>query len=58
MHQAWSDLASSDTDHKKTCDEMIRSNDQPTDPLPIAHLKKLSNFCAHDVGHYLGLDGN
>lgn len=26
------------------------------DPLPTFYLNKLTQFCPHDVGHYLGLD--
>jgi hypothetical protein len=39
-------------EHEKS----IKPNDLPTDSIPMAHLKKLTNFCPHDVGHYLGLD--
>lgn len=37
-------------------ESVIRPEDAPTDRLPMHFLKKLSNFCVHDVGHYLGLD--
>jgi len=40
------------TEHTKS----IKSNELPTDSIPMGHLKKLTNFCPHDVGHYLGLD--
>ena len=39
-------------EHEKS----IKPNDLPTDSIPMGHLKKLTNFCPHDVGHYLGLD--
>lgn len=32
------------------------SQSSPSDSLPSFYLKKLANFCPHDVGHYLGLD--
>ena len=34
----------------------VKPNEPETNPLPISYLRKLTNFCAHDVGHYLGLD--
>ncbi|RMZ94476.1 Xaa-Pro aminopeptidase [Brachionus plicatilis] len=34
----------------------VKSSEPETSPIPIAYLRKLTNFCAHDVGHYLGLD--
>ena len=38
--------------HKKA----IKPNDSPTDSIPMGHLQSLTQFCPHDVGHYLGLD--
>lgn len=41
---------------RKEHESFVRPEDAETAPLPMHYLKKLSNFCAHDVGHYLGLD--
>ena len=41
---------------KNEHEKAVRPSDLPTDSLPMHHLKKLTNFCPHDVGHYLGLD--
>ena len=40
---------------KKEHDSIIKPTDCDTDSLPLEYLKKLTKFCPHDVGHYLGL---
>ena len=41
---------------KKEFESVTSRNDSEYDRLPMYYLKKLSAFCPHDVGHYLGLD--
>ena len=42
---------------RKEFETVARINEaKPNDPLPSFYLRKLANFCPHDVGHYLGLD--
>lgn len=41
---------------KNEYDSIIKPTDLHTDPLPGYYLRKLTKFCPHDVGHYLGLD--
>jgi Xaa-Pro aminopeptidase len=41
---------------RKEHEKAIRPTDLATDPIPMGYMQRLSNFCPHDVGHYLGLD--
>jgi Xaa-Pro aminopeptidase len=41
---------------RKEHESAIKPTDSPTDSLPIPHLRRLINFCPHDIGHYLGMD--
>ncbi|CAF0870543.1 unnamed protein product [Brachionus calyciflorus] len=41
---------------RKEYEGYAKQDDLETSPLPFNYMKKLTNFCAHDVGHYLGLD--
>lgn len=36
--------------------EKQQNKGQPGDRLPMDYMRALSQFCPHDVGHYLGLD--
>jgi hypothetical protein len=39
---------------EKSEHEKFSKGGSETDPLPSHFLKKISEFCPHDVGHYLG----
>ena len=41
---------------KKEHEAAVKMCKSPTDSLPMYYVKKLANFCPHDIGHYLGLD--
>ena len=41
---------------RKDHETAIKLTNNESDRLPMYHLRKLSHFCPHDVGHYLGLD--
>lgn len=42
---------------RKEFEEVAKPNKSRTDDsLPLFYLQKVSKFCPHDVGHYLGLD--
>jgi len=40
----------------KDHEQAIKPSDSPLDSFSMGHLQKLTAFCPHDVGHYLGLD--
>jgi hypothetical protein len=39
---------------RKEHDKIEKASTCDTDPMPSYYLRKLNNFCPHDVGHFLG----
>jgi Xaa-Pro aminopeptidase len=56
MRKMSEELSSLGIIDQKDHDTAIKPTDSITDSLPMGHLQKLTKFCPHDVGHYLGLD--